>query len=81
MKKKKKKMETVRLIIFDQTVIDVVSGTVSRKEILENFIVTKQRNDDGSWGKFSAKTGEALVADSHIFKINRESLLWKHCVG
>lgn len=40
MKKKKKKIETVRLITFDQVVIDVVGGTVStRREILENFIV------------------------------------------
>ena len=39
MKKKKKKIETVRLITFDQAVIDVVGGTVLRREILENFIV------------------------------------------
>lgn len=39
MKKKKKKIETVRLITFDQAVIDVVGGTVSRREILENFIL------------------------------------------
>lgn len=39
MKKKKKKIETVRLMIFDQEIISVVSKTVSRKEILENFII------------------------------------------
>ena len=32
MKKKKKKIETVRLITFDQVVIDVVGGTVSTRE-------------------------------------------------
>ncbi len=32
MKKKKKKIETVRLITFDQAVIDVVGGTVLRRE-------------------------------------------------
>ena len=37
--KKKKKIETVRLITFDQAVISVVGGTVSRRDILENFIV------------------------------------------
>ena len=54
MKKKKKKIETVRLITFDQAVIDVVGGTVLRREILENFIVA----NNGSLGKLSAKIGE-----------------------
>lgn len=81
MKKKKKKMETVRLIIFDQAIIDVVSGTVSRKEILENFIVTNNEMMTVVGENSLPRLGKALVADSHIFKINRESLLWKHCMG
>lgn len=78
---KKKKMETVRLIIFDQAVIDVVSGTVSRKEILENFIVTNNEMMTVVGENSLPRLRKALVADSHIFKINRESLLWKHCMG
>ena len=82
MKKKKKKIETVRLITFDQVVIDVVGGTVStRREILENFIVTNNEMMTVVGENSLPRLGKALVADSHIFKINRESLLWKHCMG
>lgn len=65
---KKKKMETVRLIIFDQAVIDVVSGTVSRKEILENFIVTNNEMMTVVGENSLPRLWKALVADSHIFK-------------
>ena len=51
MKKKKKKIETVRLITFDQVVIDEKRNTWK-------FYSSKQRNDDGSWGKLSVKIGE-----------------------
>ena len=82
MKKKKKKIETVRLITFDQAVIDVVGGTVStRREILENFIVANNEMMTVVGENSLPRLGKALVADSHIFKINRESLLWKHCMG
>ena len=81
MKKKKKKIETVRLITFDQAVIDVVGGTVSRREILENFILANNEMMTVVGENSLPRLGKALVADSHIFKINRESLLWKHCMG
>ena len=81
MKKKKKKIETVRLITFDQAVIDVVGGTVLRRDILENFIVTNNEMMTVVGENSLPRLGKALVADSHIFKINRESLLWKHCMG
>ena len=82
MKKKKKKIETVRLITFDQVVIDVVGGTVStRREILENFIVTNNEMMTVVGENSLPRLGKALVADSHIFKINRDSLLWKYCMG
>lgn len=59
MKKKKKKIETVRLITFDQVVIDVVGGTVStRREILENFIVANNEMMTVVGGKLSVKIGE-----------------------
>ena len=58
MKKKKKKIETVRLITFDQAVIDVVGGTVLRREILENFIVANNEMMTVVGGKLSAKIGE-----------------------
>lgn len=81
MKKKKKKIETVRLITFDQAVIDVVGGTVSRKEILENFIVTNNEMMTVVGENSLPSLGKELAADSHIFKINRESSLWKQCMG
>lgn len=81
MKKKKKKIETVRLIIFDQAVIDVVGGTVSRRDILENFIVANNEMMTVVGGNSLPGLGKNLAADSHIFKINRESSLWKQCMG
>ena len=69
MKKKKKKIETVRLITFDQVVIDVVGGTVStRREILENFIVANNEMMTVVGENSLPRLGKALVADSHIFK-------------
>jgi len=58
MKKKKKKIETVRLITFDQAVIDVAGGTVSRRDILENFIVANNEMMTVVGGKLSARIGE-----------------------
>jgi len=82
MKKKKKKIETVRLITFDQAVIDVVGGTVStRREVLENFIVANNEMMTVVGGNSLPGLGKNLAADSHIFKINRESSLWKQCMG
>lgn len=81
MKKKKKKMETVRLITFDQAVIDVVGGTVSRRDILENFIVANNEMMTVVGGNSLPRLGKNLAADSHIFKINRENSLWKHYMG
>ena len=68
MKKKKKKIETVRLITFDQAVIDVVGGTVLRREILENFIVANNEMMTVVGENSLPRLGKALVADSHIFK-------------
>ena len=56
--KKKKKIETVRLITFDQAVISVVGGTVSRRDILENFIVANNEMMTVVGGKLSARIGE-----------------------
>ncbi len=81
MKKKKKKIETVRLITFDQAVINVVGGTVSRRDILENFIVANNEMMTVVWGNSLPGLGKNLAAESHIFKINRESSLWKQCMG
>lgn len=79
--KKKKKIETVRLITFDQAVISVVGGTVSRRDILENFIVANNEMMMVVGGNSLPGLGKNLAADSHIFKINRESSLWKQCMG
>lgn len=81
MKKTKKKIETVRLIIFDQAVIDVAGGTVSRRDILENFIVANNEMMTVVGRNSLPGLGKNLAADSHIFKINRESSLWKQCMG
>ena len=81
MKKKKKKIEMVRLITFDQAVIDVVGGTVSIRDILENFIVANNEMMTVVGGNSLPGLGKNLAAESHIFKINRESSLWKQCMG
>ena len=78
---KKKKMETVRLIIFDQAVIDVVSGTVSRKEILENFIVTNNEMMTVVGGNSLSRLGKNLAAESYVLRINRGKSLCKNDTG
>ena len=77
MKKKKKKIETVRLITFDQVVIDVVGGTVStRREILENFIVAKNEMMTVVGGNSLSRLGKNLAAESYVLRINRGKSLW-----
>lgn len=72
MKKKKKKIETVRLITFDQVVIDVVGGTVStRREILENFIVANNEMMTVVGGNSLSRLGKNLAAESYVLRINR----------
>ena len=61
-------METVRLIISDQAVIDVVSGTVSRKEILENFIITNNEMMTVVGENSLPRLGKELVGDGHILR-------------
>ena len=78
---KKKKMETVRLIIFDQAVIDVVSGTVSRKEILENFIVANNEMMTVVGGNSLPGLGKNLAAESYVLRINRGKSLCKNDTG
>lgn len=80
MKKKKKKIETVRLITFDQAVIDVVGGTVLRREILENFIVANNKMMTVVGGNSLLRLGKNLAAGSYVLRINRESSLWKYCM-
>ena len=80
MKKKKKKIETVRLITFDQAVIDVVGETVLRREILENFIVVNNEMMTVVGGNSLLRLGKTLVAGSYVLRINRESSLWKYCM-
>ena len=77
MKKKKKKIETVRLITFDQAVIDVVGGTVLRREILENFIVANNEMMTVVGGNSLLRLGKNLAAGSYVLRINRESSLWQ----
>ena len=74
-------METVRLIIFDQAVIDVVSGTVSRKEILENFIVTNNEMMTVVGGNSLSRLGKNLAAESYVLRINRGKSLCKNDTG
>ena len=77
MKKKKKKIETVRLITFDQVVIDVVGGTVStRREILENFIVANNEMMTVVGGNSLSRLGKNLAAESYVLRINRGKSLW-----
>ena len=77
MKKKKKKIETVRLITFDQVVIDVVGGTVStRREILENFIVANNEMMTVVGGNSLSRLGKNLAAESYVLRINRGK---SHC--
>lgn len=73
--------ETVRMIASDQIVISVVGVTVSRKEILENFIVTNNEMMTVVGGNSLPRLGKKLAADSHVFKIHREISLWRHCMG
>ena len=81
MKKKKKKIETVRLITFDKVVIDVVGGTVStRREILENFIVANNEMMTVVGGNSLLRLGKNLAVGSYVLRINRESSLWKYCM-
>ena len=82
MKKKKKKIETVRLITFDQAVIDVVGGTVStRREILENFIVANNEMRTGVGGNSLSRRGKNLAAESYVLRINRGKSLCKNDTG
>lgn len=75
MKKKKKKIETVRLITFDQVVIDVVGGTVStRREILENFIVANNEMMTVVGGNSLSRLGKNLAALT--LRQQREAFLW-----
>ena len=76
MKKKKKKIETVRLITFDQAVIDVVGGTVLRREILENFIVANNEMMTVVGGNSLLRLGKNLAAESYVLRINRGKSLW-----
>ena len=78
--KKKKKIETVRLITFDQAVISVVGGTVSRRDILENFIVANNEMMTVVGGNSLPGLGKNLAAGSYVLRINRESSLWKYCM-
>ena len=81
MKKKKKKIETVRLITFDQAVIDVVGGTVSRREILENFILANNEMMTVVRGNSLPRWGKDLAADSYVLRINRGKSLCKNDTG
>ena len=80
MKKKKKKIETVRLITFDQVVIDVV-GTVSRRDILENFIVANNEMMTVVGGNSLPGLGKNLAAESYVLRINRGKSLCKNDTG
>ena len=81
MKKKKKKIETVRLITFDQAVIDVVGGTVSRRDILENFIVANNEMMTVVGGNSLSRLGKNLAAESYVLRINRGKSLCKNDTG
>lgn len=81
MKKKKKKIETVRLITFDQAVIDVVGGTVLRRDILENFIVANNEMMTVVGGNSLPRLGKNLVAESYVLRINRGKSLCKNDTG
>lgn len=81
MKKKKKKIETVRLIIFDQAVIDVVGRTVSRRDILENFIVANNEMMTVVGGNSLPRWGKNLAAESYVLRINRGKSLCKNDTG
>lgn len=82
MKKKKKKIETVRLITFDQVVIDVVGGTVStRREILENFIVANNEMMTVVGGNSLSRLGKNLAAESYVLRINMGKSLCKNDTG
>ena len=81
MKKKKKKIETVRLITFDQVVIDVVGGTVSRRDILENFIVANNEMMTVVGGNSLSRLGKNLAAESYVLTINRGKSLCKNDTG
>ncbi len=47
--------ETVRVITFDRIVISVVEITVSRKNVLENFIIEDNEMITVVGGKFSVQ--------------------------
>lgn len=73
--------ETVCMVASDQIVISVVGVTVSRKDTLENYITVNNEMITVVGGNSLLRQGKELAADSHIFKIHRENLLWKHCMG
>lgn len=75
MKKKKKKIETVRLITFDQAVIDVVGGTVLRREILENFIVANNEMMTVVGGNSLLRLGKNLAAGSYVLQAAMNSVM------
>ena len=81
MKKKKKKLDTVRLITFDQAFIDVVGGTVLRREILENFIVANNKMMTVVGGNSLPGLGKNLAAESYVLRINRGKSLCKNDTG
>ena len=79
--KKKKKIETVRLITFDQAVINVVGGTVLRRDILENFIVANNEMMTVVGGNSLSRLGKNLAAESYVLRINRGKSLCKNDTG
>ena len=74
--KKKKKIETVRLITFDQAVISVVGGTVSRRDIVANNEMMTVVGGNSLPG-----LGKNLAAESYVLRINRGKSLCKNDTG
>ena len=70
--KKKRKIETVRLITFDQAVISV---------ILENFIVANNEMMTVVGGNSLPGLGKNLAAESYVLRINRGKSLCKNDTG
>lgn len=70
----------MRLITFDQAVISVVGGTVSRRDILENFIVANNEMMTVV-GNSLPGLGKNLAAESYVLRINRGKSLCKNDTG
>ena len=77
--KKKKKIETVRLITFDQAVISVVGGTVSRRDILENYITVNNEMIAVVGGKSLLR--KYLAGGGYVLTINAEKLFCEGNTG